>query len=73
MELFFFFTGGIDEYNYADQHFDSFPQLAGHAELLHIPECTHTVTELGHQDRLLEALTRWAERFTVSRGAVPAG
>jgi hypothetical protein len=73
VDLFFFFTGGIDEYNYADQHFDSFPQLTDHAELLHIPECTHTVTELDHQERLLEALTRWAARFTVSRGAVPAG
>lgn len=73
VELFFFFTGGIEEYNYADQHFESFPQLVGHAELLHIADCTHTVTELDHQERLLTALTRWAEKFTLSRGAVPAG
>jgi len=73
VELFFFFTGGIEEYNYADQHFDSFPQLVGRAELLHIADCTHTVTGLDHQERLLTALTRWAERFTFSRDAVRAG
>jgi hypothetical protein len=73
VELFFFFTGGIEEYNYEEQHFESFPQLVGRAELVHLPDSTHTVTDLGHQERLLEALTRWAARFTVSRGAVPAG
>jgi hypothetical protein len=73
VELFFFFTGGIEEYNYAEQHFDTFPQLAGRAEVLHIPECTHTVTGLDHQERLMHDLVRWAGRFAPSSGSVPAG
>lgn len=73
VEMFFFFTGELEDYNYAEQHTDTFPQLEGHAEIVHIPACSHTVTDLEHQDRLLRDLTGWARRFTHERAAVAAG
>lgn len=73
VEMFFLFTGGLDDYNYGGQHTDTFPQIAGHAEIVHIPECTHTVTDLAHQDRFLRDLTAWARRFAHERSALAAG
>jgi pimeloyl-ACP methyl ester carboxylesterase len=73
VEMFFFFTGELEDYNYAEQHTDTFPQLDGHAEIVHIPSCSHTVTDLEHQESLLRDLTAWAERFMHERAAAAAG
>lgn len=66
VDLFFFFTGGLEEYNYASQHADAFSaiDLGRRAEVHHIHDCTHMVTDLEHQRRLLSRLRNWFARIT---------
>lgn len=65
MELYFFFTGGLDEYNYAEQHADAFPELRldERAEIRYVEACTHMVTDLQHQRLFLDDMREWARHF----------
>ena len=64
--LFFFFTGGQEEYIYATQHADAFGalDLGGRAEVHYVRECTHMVTGLEHQRRFVRDLRGWVARMT---------
>lgn len=63
--LYFFFTGGLEEYAYAEQHEETFPQLdlGRRAHMFHIGEATHLVSDLEHQRAFLADLRSWATRF----------
>ena len=63
--LYFFFTGGLEEYGYAKQHEETFPELdlGRRAHIFHIGEATHLVSELEHQRAFLADLRSWATRF----------
>ncbi len=63
VSLYFFFTGGLDEYNYARQHEDTFPglDLGRRAWILHLPDCAHTITGLEHQSALISDLRGWMQ------------
>lgn len=65
VQLYFFFTGGLEDYNYAEQHAETFPDLALErtASLRFEPEATHMVTDLAHQETFLEDMRRWAQQF----------
>ena len=58
--LYFLFTGA-QEYLYERQHADAFPGvgLDDRAEVRFIPEATHTLTDLRHQERFLDDLRAW--------------
>lgn len=63
--LYFFFTGGLPEYLYAEQHEDAFPELelGRNARIRYIGECAHTITRLDHQATLVNDLREWGRRF----------
>lgn len=61
--LYFFFTGGLEEYGYEKQHQEAFPELAERAHMFYIGEATHLVSDLAHQEAFLRDLTSWAARF----------
>lgn len=63
VSLYFFFTGGLEEYNYARQHEDTFAglDLGRRARILHLPDCTHTITGLEHQSTLISDLRSWMQ------------
>lgn len=74
VELYFLFTDGLEEYNYADQHADAFPELdlKRRAEIRYIRDCTHMVTDLEHQTLFLSDMRAWAGRFgAATREPVP--
>ncbi|MGY8779654.1 MAG: hypothetical protein ACKVIN_16240 [Longimicrobiales bacterium] len=63
--LYFFFTGGLEEYNYEMQHADTFPglDLTRRAQIRHIGECSHMVTDLEHQKAVVSDVCGWARTF----------
>ncbi len=65
VSLYFFFTGGLEEYNYAEQHFETFPELdlEHRATLRFEPESTHMVTGLDHQKVLLSDILSWVKQI----------
>jgi pimeloyl-ACP methyl ester carboxylesterase len=65
VRLYFFFTGGIEEYLYAEQHAETFPELRldERATIRHEPACSHMVSELAHQKLLLDDLISWAREI----------
>jgi hypothetical protein len=60
--LYFLFTSGLEEYLYATQHEETFPELdlGRQARIRHIAGCTHTMTDLEHQRILVEDLRAWS-------------
>lgn len=70
--LFFFFTGGLEEYNYSDQHSDAFSGLGlrDRAVIRYEPTCTHMVMELEHQQALVRDLQGWIESFAPRTGVL---
>lgn len=75
VELYFFFTGGLEDYNYAEQHADAFPELAldQAADLRFEPDATHMVTDLAHQTAFLDDMRRWSRRFRDRAARRPVG
>ncbi len=67
--LYFLFTDGLEDYNYAEQHAEAFPELdlGRRSEIRYIPESTHMVTGLEHQEVFLSDVRRWARRFGAAR------
>lgn len=63
--LYFLFTGGLEDYNYANQHADTFPEidLRRKAELRFEPAATHMVTDLDHQAVFLDDMRSWSRQF----------
>lgn len=70
--LYFFFTGA-QEYLYRRQHHDAFPglDLEANATVEWIGECSHTMTDLKHQEIFLTQLRGWA-RENLPRWTGPA-
>ena len=66
--LYFFFTGGIEEYNYAEQHAETFPelQLDERATLRYEPTSSHMLGALEHQQLLLDDVVSWARQIGTS-------
>ena len=62
VDLYFLFTGGLEEYSYERQHEDAFPELdlGRRARLRFIADCNHTVTDLEHQRILVRDLVEWS-------------
>ena len=60
--LYFFFTGGLEEYRYATQHEETFPDLdlGRRARIRHVANCAHTITSLEHQAILVDDLRAWS-------------
>ena len=53
-----------ENYNHADQIFESFPELRGRIDRAYFPEANHTFTQLDDQAALIETTLRWvAGRF----------
>jgi hypothetical protein len=65
--LYFFFTDGLEEYNYEAQHADAFRSidLGRHARIRYVPGSTHLVTDLAHQQLLLDDLAAWLPRLAL--------
>jgi hypothetical protein len=74
VQLFFFFTGGMEEYNYAEQHADAFRdiRLGSRARIVFEGACSHTVTGLDHQRRVVRELREWARAVRRTPSAVAA-
>ena len=51
-----------ENYIYAEQFDDAFPDLGRRVAVEYMPEANHTFTEGTHQRRLAEALVAWSER-----------
>ena len=53
-----------ENYNDADQIFESFPELRGRVDRAYFPEANHTFTQLDDQAALIDATVQWiARRF----------
>jgi pimeloyl-ACP methyl ester carboxylesterase len=53
-----------ENYNDADQIFETFPELRGRIDRAYFPEANHTFTQLEDQAALLDTVERWfADRF----------
>jgi pimeloyl-ACP methyl ester carboxylesterase len=53
-----------ENYNHADQIFESFPELRGRIDRAYFPDANHTFTQLDDQAALIETTLRWiAGRF----------
>lgn len=68
VRIFHFFSGGMEDHlNHADQYRAAFPSI-DFGDALHIvyrPDADHTVTGLGHQEIVVDAIVRWVhETFT---------
>lgn len=63
--LYFFFTGGLEEYNYAEQHADAFKEidLGTRARIRYVADCTHMITDLEHQSLVVSDVRDWAGSF----------
>lgn len=61
--LYFLFTGGAEDYSYETQHEEAFPELKlrQRAQLRFIADCSHTVTNLDHQEILVSDLVDWSQ------------
>ena len=68
--LYFFFSGS-QEYLYERQHMDTFPALESgdRVKIRYIEDCTHTLTQLEHQERFLEDLRAWARPLIQADGS----
>lgn len=69
MELYYIWTGGLQEYNHRGQHERTFRDVR-FGKLLReewLSDADHIVTGLHHQAYLAEHVVKWAERF----GAAP--
>lgn len=78
VSLYFFFTGGLAEYRYAEQHADAFKELGlgRRARIRYIGDCTHTVTDLEHQAAVVGDVRSWAGQIVTSstrRDGAPSG
>lgn len=75
VDLYFFFTGGLEDYNYAEQHAEAFPELdlERNARLRFEPEATHMVTDLTHQQAFLADMREWARKVGGAAAREPAG
>jgi len=69
--MYFLFTGS-QEYLYERQHEEAFPKGMETARVRFIPDCTHTMTELDHQDRLVEDLRDWVAPLREGRALANA-
>ena len=71
VDLYFLFTGGLEEYAYETQHEETFPRLRldDRAELRYIGDCDHTVTNLQHQRILVDDLRAWSGRVAGAEAA----
>ncbi len=59
--LFTFSRGQIESYNYASQFGDMYPSVdADKVDVEFWPDMDHTITLLSHQQRLIDAVTRWS-------------
>jgi pimeloyl-ACP methyl ester carboxylesterase len=68
MELYYIWTGGLQEYNHRGQHEKTFRDVR-FGKLLReewLSDADHIVTGLRHQDYLAEHIVRWAARFGAS-------
>lgn len=75
VSLYFFFTGGLEEYLYGTQHEEAFPELnlRERATVDHVPQCTHMVTDLEHQRLVVANIRTWARSLIAqSSGGVTA-
>lgn len=48
-----------ENYNHADQIFESFPELRGRIDRAYFPDANHTFTQLEDQAALIDTTTRW--------------
>lgn len=74
VQLYFFFTGGIEEYNYAEQHAEAFPELRleTRATVRFEPSSTHMLSGLEHQQLFIDDVVSWARPIGSGR-AEPVG
>jgi hypothetical protein len=72
--LYFLFTGGLEEYLYASQHQETFPelQLGRRARIRYLGNCTHTVTDLEHQRVLVDDIRAWSRSLAGAAHTVAA-
>jgi len=64
IHLAFLFTGDMEsEYNYAEQHFDVFPQLKGYAEVWYQPKTDHTLSRRTSREALVQHIREWMGRL----------
>ncbi|TVP51233.1 MAG: hypothetical protein EA350_00165 [Gemmatimonadales bacterium] len=69
-----FISGTMFEYvSYADQYERSFPEVDFGDRLVvdFAPEADHTVTDLGHQERVIRGIERWAGTHWPSQNVSP--
>jgi alpha/beta superfamily hydrolase len=66
IELFFLFSGGLEEYNHRGQYRASLPEVdfGGRLREGHIPQATHVFSALEHQRAVIGNVSDWVrERF----------
>lgn len=76
VELFFIFSGGLEQYNHKGQYAASFPEIAFGRQLReeHVPDATHVFSAVAHQEFVVRELTKWvAERLGGSNPRATGG
>lgn len=60
VHLAFLFTGDVQNlYLYAEQHYDVFPVLRGHAPLWFLPHIDHTLTRRSAREEMIRLIRQW--------------
>lgn len=61
VELFFIFSGGLEQYNHRGQYASAFPEVAFGQRLReeHVPDATHVFSAVAHQEFVVRELTKW--------------
>ena len=70
VQLFFIFSGGLEQYNHQGQYAASFPEISfdGRLREAHVADATHVFSAVAHQEFVVRELTSWvADRLHGSR------
>lgn len=75
IELFFLFSGGLEEYNHRGQYQASFPEIDFGNRLRegHIPKASHVFSALAHQRAVVGDISDWVRDRFGGRATTTAG
>ncbi|WP_291982183.1 alpha/beta fold hydrolase [Luteitalea sp.] len=65
IQMYYLWTGGLEEYNHSGQHRATFRDVRFGSLLReeHLPDATHILTGLSHQEYVVRNVVQWAEQF----------
>ena len=74
VQMYYLWTGGLEEYNHRGQHQATFREVRFGSLLReeHLPDADHILTGLPHQEYVVRNVVEWAGKFTEAERLVAA-